>query len=305
VAVAFDRAVDELYGLPLDEFVPRRDGLARELRAAGRGEEADRVKGLVKPSAPAWAVNQLAREHPDDVRALLEAGDEVRRVQDWLLRREADPADLRAAVEAERAAVAGLVHTAADILTRAGRAARGDVLERVGETLHAAAADPEVRADVERGRVVRDRAAVGIGSYGAGGTPAAGATRRAGGAGRAPRSRAAKPPREPASEAAPDDLDAEQRRRSEAARQAAREAARAADAEARAAERMRAAADRAVERADRALEAAEASWERAREELRERRDDLAAAEQAAQQARAAAEAAEAAADERRRAAGDD
>ena len=29
---AVDAAADELYGLPLDEFVPRRDALARALR---------------------------------------------------------------------------------------------------------------------------------------------------------------------------------------------------------------------------------------------------------------------------------
>jgi exonuclease VII small subunit len=295
VGAAFDRAADELYGLPLDEFVPRRDALARELRTAGEREDADRVKRLVKPSAPAWTVNRLARERPDDVRALLEAGDELRRVQEWLLRGEADPGDLRNAVEGERNAVAALVHEGAEILTAAGRAARGDVLERIGETLHAAATDPSVRESLERGRVERDLAAVGLGSFGTSPAPA-GSTRRAG-------RRTAREPDVPEADAPAREAQV-QRERSAAARRAAHEAAQAAESAARAAERMRAAADRAVDRATHALEAAEESWERARETLREARDDLAAAEKAAHAARSAASAAEDKAEAKRRQAGD-
>jgi len=54
-------AVDALYGLPLDEFTPRRDELVKELRGAGKRDEAAWVKALRKPSATAWLVNQLAR----------------------------------------------------------------------------------------------------------------------------------------------------------------------------------------------------------------------------------------------------
>ena len=268
---AIDRAADELYGLPLDEFVPRRDELTRELRAAGDGDAATAVKRLPKPSAPAWAVNRLARERPDDIAALLKAGDELRRVQEWLLRREADPADLRSAVEAERAAVGRLVHGAADVLAAAGRAARGDVLERVGETLHAAAADPGIRADVERGRLVRDQAAVGLGP-----TVPAGAVRRSGQRSRAGARPAAEKPAA-----------------------AAREELRAAEAEAKAAERMHGAAEKAVERATRALDTAEANWEAARDELREAREELGAAQRAAASAREAADAAAAEVDRHR------
>ena len=53
--------VDELYGLPLDEFVPARNALARELKGAGEPAEAAEVAALRKPSVAAWAVNQLVR----------------------------------------------------------------------------------------------------------------------------------------------------------------------------------------------------------------------------------------------------
>lgn len=300
---AVDRATDELYGAPLDEFVARRDALARELRAGGDREAAEQVKRLPKPTAPAWAINQLMRERPDEIAHLLRSGEHLRRVQDWLLRREADPADLRAAVESERAAVGGLVSGAADILTRAGRAPRGDVLERIGETLHAAAADDEVREELERGRLVRDRAAVGLGT-----TVPAGATRRAGrgrtrtGAdtGAEPSEPAARVRRpEPAAGDRPDAAERrEQRAAQAAARAEAREQLRAAQSEARAAERAHTAAERAAQRAEKALEGAEESWSRAQDELRAARDELAGAREAADDARETAD--EAAAEVERR-----
>jgi hypothetical protein len=302
VSDAVDAAADELYGLPLDLFVPRRDELARGLRAAGDRDGADAVKRLPKPSVPAWVVNRLARERPDDVSALLQAGDELRSVQEWLLRREADPGDLRAAVESERDAVAQLVHAGADLLTEAGRAPRGDVLERIGETLHAAAADAEIRDDVVRGRVVRDRAVVGLGAM-VGATPA-GATRRAS-RGRAAAEPEARPARRgrrgshSGPEAAAEAEAARERERREAAA-AALEELRAAEAEAKAAERMRNAADQAVDRALRALDVAEDTWNRAGEDLRAAREELAAAQKAARNARDAAEVAEAEVVDRRR-----
>src|SRR5690242_17557670 len=70
--------VDALYGLPLDEFTPERDALAKELRQGGRREEANWVKALKRPSAAAWLVNQLARSQPSDARRLLEADEALR-----------------------------------------------------------------------------------------------------------------------------------------------------------------------------------------------------------------------------------
>jgi hypothetical protein len=302
VSDAVVRAADELYGLPLDEFVPRRDALVRELRGAGQKDDAEMIKRMPKPSAPAWVVNQLARTEPDDMRALMEAGAELRRTQEWLLRGEAEPADLRSAVEAERAAVGRLVRTGAAILTAAGRPPRGDILERVGETLHAATADPALRAEVERGRLSKDQAAVGLGPATGAGFAPAGSTRRSTRRAPSPRSAPSAPPESPPTSKrstpakparparAPSSEESEAQRRAAAA---ARQELKSAEAEAKAAERMRVSADRAVERATRALTAAEASWERARDELREAREELAAAEKAAAAAREAADAAQA------------
>ncbi len=45
--------VDALFRLPLAEFTAARNTLAARLKQGGRGNEADRVKGLVKPSISA------------------------------------------------------------------------------------------------------------------------------------------------------------------------------------------------------------------------------------------------------------
>jgi hypothetical protein len=55
--------VDALFTLPPGEFVAARSALAARLKKAGQAEEAERVKAMVKPSATAWAVNQLYCRH--------------------------------------------------------------------------------------------------------------------------------------------------------------------------------------------------------------------------------------------------
>jgi len=99
---------DELYGLPLDRFVPERTALARDLRGAGRREEASEVAALRKPSVAAWAVNQLVRTQGKGVAELFEAGDALRAAHDQVLAGSADAGSLRTAVARERAAVEAL-----------------------------------------------------------------------------------------------------------------------------------------------------------------------------------------------------
>jgi hypothetical protein len=183
--MAADEA-DDLYGLPLDAFVPERDALAKRLRADGRRGAADEIKALRKPSVAAWAVNQVVRTQPKEARALWQAGDALIAAQEALLAGTGDAAALRTAVEDERAAVDGLLEAARGLLTGAGRDLGETTIERVRETLHAGAIDAEARADVAAGRAVRERAHAGLGPFGA--APESPAARRssAGGAARAP-----------------------------------------------------------------------------------------------------------------------
>jgi hypothetical protein len=155
--------VEELYGLPLERFVPERNALTRELRAAGKRDEAAGVASLRKPSVAARAVNQLARTHRRELRRLFTAGDALSEVQSSVLAGQAGGRDLSEAHARERDAVSALVEATSAQLTAEGLTPSASVLERIGETLHAAALDADAREPVEQGRLERDLRHVGLG----------------------------------------------------------------------------------------------------------------------------------------------
>ena len=124
------KEIDELYGLPLDEFTKERDALARRLRSDGRREEAAEVAELRKPVLAAWLVNRLARERRDDVRELVAAAEAIRKG-------EADAHDRFRRTADE------LVRAARELVAGDGRKPTDAVLRDVATTLRAAAAaDP-------------------------------------------------------------------------------------------------------------------------------------------------------------------
>lgn len=67
------RVTDQLYAGPLADFISSRDALAKELRSAGDREAASAVKGLRKPSRPAWALNRVAHQDAERLVALDDA----------------------------------------------------------------------------------------------------------------------------------------------------------------------------------------------------------------------------------------
>ena len=155
--------VRELYGLPLERFVPERNALARELRVAGKRDEAAAVASLRKPSVAARGVNQLARTHRRELCRLFTAGDALSEVQSSVLAGQAGGRDLTEAQARERDAVSALVEAASALLAAEGLTASASVLERIGETLHAAAFDDDAREPVEQGRLERELRHVGLG----------------------------------------------------------------------------------------------------------------------------------------------
>jgi hypothetical protein len=175
MADAPDDAIDRLYGLALEEFIPARDALSRELRDAGRRGEAAAVKGLSKPTVAAWAVNQAVRSQPPAARELWEAGDALAAAQAAVLSGKGSGADLREAAERERAALDPLVEAARGLLTSSGGDLSETTIDRVRSTLQAAAIDPDARDEVAAGRATRERAPRGV--FGGETAPAAPASR--------------------------------------------------------------------------------------------------------------------------------
>jgi hypothetical protein len=229
--VDIERELDDLYGLPLDEFTQARNALATRLRKEGERAAADEVKSLRKPSVAAWAANKLAREERPLVERFLEASDRVG---------SARGDDARAALTEHR-----------DVLRELARAARGlapSAADRVVETLRAAALDDEARDVLLRGRLSRELEAAGF-------PPPSDKVSQA----------SERPGRDPR-----DELADRRRQREEEERQLrelrtrARDLERDADRAERDAERAQQEADRLQEEADEARERAEAAAEELR-----------------------------------------
>lgn len=145
--------IDALYSGPPDRFIPERDALAKELRAAGDAQGASRVKALRKPVASAWGLNLLAREEPDAVGELVRLGDRLRSAQRRALS-GAGVDELREAMEERRRLVAELEGRAAAALERRGVPAASHA-DDLRSSLEAAAADAEAGELVRSGRLTK------------------------------------------------------------------------------------------------------------------------------------------------------
>ena len=223
-----ERDLDRLYGLPREEFTGARNALVRELLKAGRKEEAEEVRALKKPSVSAWAVNQLARQHPQEVAELVKAGDALRKAQRDVLAGKKG-ADVREASRAQHELADELVDAAREILAGATQT----TAQRISGTLRAASTDPVAAKLLRKGRLSEDVESIGFGPL----------------LHVAPQRKGRSPPqRNRARERAA----AQKKRKQEAAAQARKESAAA-----------RKAADKAAREAKRAQERAEAAERRA------------------------------------------
>ena len=224
----------DLYGLPVEEFTKTRDELAKELRRAGKKEAADEVKALRKPSVSASVINQLARRHPQEMKALVKAGDDLRKAQRGAVSGR-DPEKLLEATRSHRDRLDDMTSLARHELD-----AGGQTLQRVAQTLRAGSIDKQASKTLLAGTLATDVEQAGFGPLlsevplPARSTP------------RSAKSKAA--PAKPKPRKAPDrtrEQAAKLRRQLREARKDAREERRRADAAAREAERAQKSADEA------------------------------------------------------------
>jgi hypothetical protein len=256
-----EEEIDRLYALKPGAFTGARDELARELRKAGRREEAELLKQLRKPTLSAWTINQLARQERRAVDLLLDAGHRLRDAQQGLLA-GAEVGGLDEARRTEQAALAELRGAAARILAEAGRG-NDSTLNRIMETLQVAAVSSEGRELLARGRLTVDLEATGFDLL----APLAGSGDPAETASRHEPERKLAAPRPRTARSGP--RQAQQAREREQSRQRLEEARRrlreakatmkAATKEARAAEQDTATARRELERAEQRMRGARAA----------------------------------------------
>ena len=111
---------------------------------------------------PAWAVNQVRRDRPDDVRRLLDVTEELHRVYAGIASAGARER-LGEAADMQRDLIRDLTRCAKQLLEAGGHPASDTTLTKVADTLRAAALDEDLRAEIADGRVVKERRAAGLG----------------------------------------------------------------------------------------------------------------------------------------------
>lgn len=136
---------------PAGEFVAARTDRVKELKADGEAELARELAAQRRPTVAAWAADQLAHRHADELDELFAAADRVRTTQSAS---DPDRAAVREATVAFTAQVRRLRGLAADRLAEAGTTPDPH-LDEVEATLLAAATDEQVAADLRAGALLR------------------------------------------------------------------------------------------------------------------------------------------------------
>jgi hypothetical protein len=127
-----------LYRGPLEDFVARRNALARDLRGTDP-EAAAALSKLRKPSAAVWAIDQLASENASLVAELLAAGADARDAQWSLAAGSVSRDDLVVASSRLRDAVDATSQAAMALLEHGGHGTSDESARKIRTTLQAAA----------------------------------------------------------------------------------------------------------------------------------------------------------------------
>jgi valyl-tRNA synthetase len=146
---------DELLALPLAEFTPRRDALAKEHKADKELSAA--VKSLRKPSLAAWVVNLLVRREQAQVEQMLAVGVALREAQANL-----DGEELRALTRQRRQLTAAITSEARGLAAQLGVKITEAVAEQVEATLTAGLVDESAAAAIRSGLLVTALTATGV-----------------------------------------------------------------------------------------------------------------------------------------------
>ena len=153
-----DAAVDELYGVPVDAFLPRRGQLAAAARAEGLSDLGREIAALRKPTQAAWAINLLSRERAEELHRLADLAARLRAAQERL----DGPALLDLGRE-RTTLVDALVGATAQVVTDVEVRFTPAMARAVGTTFVAALASQQATAAVTSGRLTRALEYAGFG----------------------------------------------------------------------------------------------------------------------------------------------
>jgi len=151
---------DELYGLPLDQFISTRTVREEQASSAGDKDVAAQIHRLVKPNLVAWLSNQLVRECAGEIRPLLELGAGLREAT-----ATSSGEQLRELSRQRRQLVHSLVQQARRLANAAGRDVSSQTARDLEATLRAALADPDAAEALAAGRLTEGMHNSGLGSH--------------------------------------------------------------------------------------------------------------------------------------------
>jgi septal ring factor EnvC (AmiA/AmiB activator) len=129
-----------VYQAPLEDFISRRDALAKQLRAEKRRDDAALVKALRKPSRIAWALDGVVHEDPESIEHLAAAIGDAQ-----------TGADLRTALETVKEAMRAVAAAGARVAVRAGHPIEPNALVTA---IQAIIGDASAFAEFRAGRLV-------------------------------------------------------------------------------------------------------------------------------------------------------
>lgn len=143
-----DSVTDELYSLPSEDFTATRNAREKEAKTAGDKDLAGAIRLLRKPSTGAWLANQLVRQHPDEIRPLLELGAGLRSATATLSGEQ-----LRELSKQQHQLIHTLVQQAKRLANAVGHKVSDGSARALEDTLHAALADEAAADQLKTGRL--------------------------------------------------------------------------------------------------------------------------------------------------------
>lgn len=150
-------AVDELYGVPLGDFVATRT----RLTTTAKGDDpalAAEIKALRKPTVAAWLLNRVARDEPQVITDLEELGARMRSAQS-----QGDMPALAQARPERRAAIDALIAAAGRCAEASGATFGPSTRDEVDATAVAALADEQSGRALASGSLLRPLSYAGFG----------------------------------------------------------------------------------------------------------------------------------------------
>jgi hypothetical protein len=146
--VDLDTVADELYSLPPEEFTATRTSREKDAKAAGDPDLAKQIHQFTKPNAVGWLANQLVREHPDEIRPLIELGEDLRAAT-----ASRSGERLRELSRLQRQLISAIVEEAREIARIADRGVTAETARGLADTLRAALADVAAADELLAGRL--------------------------------------------------------------------------------------------------------------------------------------------------------